>query len=539
LQPVEQLSVKESLGNNENADENESPFEYFSSKRSQHGDRGPAPKLKVSVSSASFATIQSGMEQKDGAVESEPPACESRSRLSLDDTAVVGEEAHDRHSISTASYHGRDGYFAGGVSAVVAGRYRVMAVLGRGVFASVARCMDLTSGADVALKILRRGDNAGTSARNDALLISGTTETATLRALQSEDRGVGVGHIIKLLDTFEFEGHACLVLERMHTSLRYDHAVIVFFILYASVCSIIDIMDCRALCRSTSAFSKTSLASAVGDPGGSIGPPGGGIFVKHVLTIARQVLEGLKHMHNLGYVHADLKPDNILLDQTLTLAKICDFGTCIHVTPGTAGFELSTSRDVPRHGYIAARFYRAPEVALGFGRVSSALDMWALCVTIAEMCSGSILFKGNNNNELIWDMMTHLGPMPRNLTASSRHAEDFVDVTSASLDYYILRREPPKETSICNMAPPPSITPEVMPRPSRSDALQRLLRRMLPPSIREADINALPGSAKKEWTKIVSIRDFFANKGLVYDPVLRCSAEKALAELAVLEGHVK
>jgi serine/threonine protein kinase len=134
---------------------------------------------------------------------------------------VDGEEvALDRqHEHSTASYHGRDGYFAGGVAAVIAGRYRVMAVLGRGVFASVARCLDLASGADVALKILRRAADAG--AVSDALSISGVTETTTLRALQSQGNGSGSGHIVRLLDTFEFEGHACLVLERMHTSLRY------------------------------------------------------------------------------------------------------------------------------------------------------------------------------------------------------------------------------------------------------------------------------------------------------------------------------
>jgi hypothetical protein len=158
------------------------------------------------------------------------------------------------------------------------------------------------------------------------------------------------------------------------------------------------------------------------------------------------------------------------------------------------------------------------------------------------MCSGSILFKGSNNNELIWDMMTHLGPIARNLASSSRHAEDFLEGsdTSASPDYYLLRKEPPKDSlSDASKAQCPSISAEAMPRPNRADALHRLLRRMLPPSIREADANAMSSSAKKEWAKIASIRDFFANKGMVYDPNQRCSAEKALADLALLEGHVK
>jgi serine/threonine-protein kinase PRP4 len=49
-------------------------------------------------------------------------------------------------------------------------------------------------------------------------------------------------------------------------------------------------------------------------------------------------------------VHADIKPDNILVNRTHNIIKICDFGSAMfdgdnEITP-----------------YLQSRFYRAPEV---------------------------------------------------------------------------------------------------------------------------------------------------------------------------------
>ena len=44
------------------------------------------------------------------------------------------------------------------------------------------------------------------------------------------------------------------------------------------------------------------------------------------VRIARQVADGMRHLHSLSIVHRDLKSDNVLLDDNLN-AKVADFGT--------------------------------------------------------------------------------------------------------------------------------------------------------------------------------------------------------------------
>ena len=50
-------------------------------------------------------------------------------------------------------------------------------------------------------------------------------------------------------------------------------------------------------------------------------------------------------------MHADLKPDNVLLTEDKARCKICDFGTAMHVPDG-----------IIRDRGVQPRYYRAPEV---------------------------------------------------------------------------------------------------------------------------------------------------------------------------------
>ncbi|XP_052415621.1 serine/threonine-protein kinase Kist isoform X1 [Carassius gibelio] len=105
---------------------------------------------------------------------------------------------------------------------------------------------------------------------------------------------------------------------------------------------------------------------------------------------ARDVLEALNFLHREGYVHADLKPRNILWSADDECFKLIDFG-------------LSFKEGHQDVKYIQTDGYRAPEAELqnslaqaglesGFG-CTTAVDLWSLGIILLEMFSG-IKLKG-------------------------------------------------------------------------------------------------------------------------------------------------
>ena len=47
---------------------------------------------------------------------------------------------------------------------------------------------------------------------------------------------------------------------------------------------------------------------------------------KIIFHLFKQLISGLKHIHEEGLIHRDIKPANIFVDKTRMLLKIGDFG---------------------------------------------------------------------------------------------------------------------------------------------------------------------------------------------------------------------
>jgi len=91
---------------------------------------------------------------------------------------------------------------------------------------------------------------------------------------------------------------------------------------------------------------------------------------------------GLAHLHQAGFCHRDIKPDNLMLDESDNLV-IIDFGTCVKTgSPPVGGTPLYSPKD---------------EMF-----VTEASDMFAVGCVLYELLSGQQLY-ANPSGYWRWD----------------------------------------------------------------------------------------------------------------------------------------
>ncbi|PSS11869.1 Serine/threonine-protein kinase yakA [Actinidia chinensis var. chinensis] len=125
-----------------------------------------------------------------------------------------------------------------------------------------------------------------------------------------------------------------------------------------------------------------------------------GLSLNIVQLFSKQILRGLSVMKDAGIIHCDLKPENILLCTSVKPAeiKIIDFGS-------------ACTEDRTVYSYIQSRYYRSPEVLLGY-QYTTAIDMWSFGCIVAELFLGLPLFPGASEFDLLRRMVKVLGGQP-------------------------------------------------------------------------------------------------------------------------------
>src|SRR5262245_2277012 len=106
------------------------------------------------------------------------------------------------------------------------------------------------------------------------------------------------------------------------------------------------------------------------------------------LMIIRAVLSGLKHAHDKGVVHRDVKPDNIFLAKKdgEQIVKILDFGIA-KLYAGNADDPATTRAGLT----VGTPAYLSPEQAVG-GAITPASDLYSTSVVLYEMLTGRAPF---------------------------------------------------------------------------------------------------------------------------------------------------
>ncbi|XP_019130076.2 serine/threonine-protein kinase MAK isoform X1 [Larimichthys crocea] len=120
-----------------------------------------------------------------------------------------------------------------------------------------------------------------------------------------------------------------------------------------------------------------------------------------VRNMTFQILQGLSFIHEHGYFHRDMKPENLLC-MGPELVKIADFGLAREIRS-----------QPPYTDYVSTRWYRAPEVLLKSNTYSSPIDIWAVGCIMAELYTLRPLFPGNSEVDEIFKICQVLGTLKK------------------------------------------------------------------------------------------------------------------------------
>ncbi len=138
----------------------------------------------------------------------------------------------------------------------------------------------------------------------------------------------------------------------------------------------------------------------------------GHLSLGKAVLIARQVCEGLAEAHRLGVVHRDIKPRNIMIDREGS-ARIMDFGIAR---------SLKAEGKTAAGTMIGTPEYMSPEQVEG-KEVDQRSDLYSLGVTLYEMVTGRLPFKGESPLATALKHKSEKPPNPRML--NPQIAEDF------------------------------------------------------------------------------------------------------------------
>ncbi|XP_044202059.1 homeodomain-interacting protein kinase 3-like [Thunnus albacares] len=241
---------------------------------------------------------------------------------------------------------------------LLASRYKVQAFLGEGSFGKVAKCVDIVNDTKMAVKIIK--DKPYFTQR-------ALEEIKILQQLQTLDEDKC--SLVRWNGLFFHERFICLKFELLDLSL-YDYMKQRSF---------------QPLC------------------------------ISEVRPVIHQLTTALLHLEALEIMHADLKPDNIMVvdrRQEVLQVKIIDFGLARHVSDAVPG------------SCVQSLWYRAPEVMLGLVFMEP-IDMWSLGLVAAEIALGFPLFPGSHEYDMMKFIVETLGQPPDYLLNSGQNSTRF------------------------------------------------------------------------------------------------------------------
>ncbi|MEM9409641.1 MAG: serine/threonine-protein kinase [Planctomycetota bacterium] len=150
----------------------------------------------------------------------------------------------------------------------------------------------------------------------------------------------------------------------------------------------------------------------------------------NIKQIVQKCAIGLAHMHEKGWVHCDVKPDNFLADEQGNV-KLIDFAIALKMKKGWFG----GARPKTIQG---TRSYMSPE-QIRRKSLDERADIYSLGCVIFELMSGRTPFNASNPDDLL---NRHLNTTPPSLLSCSGATRDLSDLVLRMMEKNPANRPP-------------------------------------------------------------------------------------------------
>ncbi len=239
-------------------------------------------------------------------------------------------------------------------------------------------------------------------------LTTGSTFAGRYQIIEELGKG-GMGRVYKVFDTKIKEK---IALKLIKPEIASDRETIERFsnelklarkIRHKNVCGMFDISESEGAHFITMEYVGGEDLKSMIQMTGMLG-------VGTVLSVGKQICDGLMEAHGQGVVHRDLKPTNIMIDKGGN-AKIMDFGIARSMRErGITGPSV----------LIGTPEYMSPEQAEA-KEVDHRSDIYSLGIILYEMATGRVPFEGDTPLSVA---MKHKGEVPKNPKQFNPHIPD-------------------------------------------------------------------------------------------------------------------
>ncbi|HEY4106404.1 MAG TPA: serine/threonine-protein kinase [Polyangiaceae bacterium] len=135
---------------------------------------------------------------------------------------------------------------------------------------------------------------------------------------------------------------------------------------------------------------------------------------KETAHIVLQVSRALTKAHAAGIVHRDLKPENVFLvwddEEGTDVVKVVDFGIA-KFTDASLGSSASTRTG----SVLGTPYYMSPEQARGLRSIDYRSDLWSVAVIAYRCIVGTLPFEGEAVGDLLVKLCTAPIPVPSSI----------------------------------------------------------------------------------------------------------------------------